>query len=125
MALSRTGAELWPPSLVASTRKFTAFFSPTCRLAMISLPLPSVRPPPPSFSANCASMSSRRFSASHLAPLKAVLVSSPQVSQLECARKARALGLETHQHVDPDRIHRLHVGNAAAPEVALLLNEFV
>ena len=43
-----------------------------------SLPCPSVRPPPPSFNANSAAMSSGLFFASHCAPLKALVVSSPQ-----------------------------------------------
>ncbi len=52
----------------------------------MGLPLVSSRPPAPSFSAKAASISLRSWVARYPAPLKALAVSSPQVSAIFTSR---------------------------------------
>ena len=83
----------------------------------------STCPPPPSLSANAASISGRSWVLRYSAPLNALFVSSPQVSASLTVRRGRGLGAQPDQRVDVDRRHCLVVGRAAGVEDAVLLDQ--
>ena len=92
MALSGRGIELCPPGLVVSNRKLATVFSPTCIDRTERVPSGPTRPPPPSLSAYSASINSRRFLASHPAPLKAVDVYKRQGYSLQSRSQDKDAG---------------------------------